>query len=98
MRHIRLGELLAKANEAGVLGPSPTAAHLAIDLILLDSQKNRYLPNGHNYQTERLPIYLPGNGGLLTTVAMMAGGWEGHSGSVFPEGWHVEYEGLHEMI
>ena len=46
MRHIRLGELLAQANEAGVLGPSPTAAHLAIDLILdveLDLRLDRRL-------------------------------------------------------
>ena len=52
----------------------------AIDLLLMDVTKNRYLANGHNYQSERLPIYLPGNGGLLATIAMMAGGWDGRGG------------------
>jgi len=74
----------------------------AIDLLLLDVVKNRYLPNGHNFQAERLPLYLPGNGGLLTTVAMMAAGWDG-SGEVnspgFPQSgqWKVKWEGLKPM-
>ncbi|BCM92575.1 hypothetical protein IAD21_04457 [Abditibacteriota bacterium] len=50
---------------------------LAIQSLFLDSPKNRYLPNGHNYQETRLPLYLPGNGGLLLAVALMAGGWDG---------------------
>src|SRR5438046_7490751 len=37
-------------------------------------RSNRYLPNGHNWQRANLPCYLPGNGGLLYAVAMMAGG------------------------
>jgi hypothetical protein len=49
----------------------------AIDALLLDVQKNTYLVNGHNYQDERLRIYLPANGGILTAVAMMAAGWDG---------------------
>ena len=36
----------------------------------MDVTKNRYLANGHNYQADRLPIYLPGNGVLLTTIAI----------------------------
>jgi hypothetical protein len=28
----------------------------AIDLLLMDVTKNRYLANGHNYQADRLPI------------------------------------------
>ncbi len=28
-------------------------------------------------QDKRLRLYLPGNGGLLAAVAMMAGGWDG---------------------
>ncbi|HEX2976757.1 MAG TPA: hypothetical protein VHO68_12550, partial [Bacteroidales bacterium] len=43
----------------------------AVSFLLMDAQKNRYLANGHNYQDARLPIYLPGNGGLLTAVAKM---------------------------
>ena len=84
-----------------------TAARLgepdkAIDALFLDSPKNVYLANGHNYQSARLPLYLPGNGGLLAAVAMMAAGWDG-----CPEGpapgfpkdgkWNVRFEGLRPM-
>ncbi|ROQ21597.1 hypothetical protein EDC38_2223 [Marinimicrobium koreense] len=69
----------------------------AVDALLMDVQKNRYLNNGHNYQDERLTIYLPGNGGLLTALAMMAAGWEGtpddHTPG-FPDDWTVRHEGL----
>jgi hypothetical protein len=50
---------------------------IAIDALLMSTEKNRYLQNGHNWQRENLPCYLPGNGGLLYAVAMMAGGWKG---------------------
>ena len=71
---------------------------LALDLLLLETQKNTYLPNGHIFQADRLPLYLPGNGGLLTTVAMMAAGWDGREeGTAFPPGWKVEHEGLWKM-
>ena len=50
---------------------------LAVDALLMKTPKNRYLPNGHNWQRENLPCYLPGNGGLLYAVAMMAAGWQG---------------------
>jgi len=72
---------------------------LAIDALLMDVQKNTYLNNGHNYQDERLPAYLPGNGGLLTAVAMMAAGWDG-APAIFAPGfpgdgnWVVKFEGL----
>ena len=70
----------------------------AIDLLLMDVTKNQYLANGHNYQADRLPIYLPGNGGLLTTIAMMAAGWDGLEGTpAFPDGWVVRHEGLQPM-
>lgn len=72
---------------------------IAIDALLKDVQKNTYLPNGHNYQSDRLPIYLPGNGGLLTAVAMMCAGWDGFPGGSapgFPKdgSWVVKWEGL----
>ena len=72
---------------------------LAIDALLMDVQKNTYLNNGHNYQNERLPVYLPGNGGLLTAVAMMAAGWDG-APAVYAPGfpgdgtWVVKFEGI----
>jgi hypothetical protein len=84
-----------------------TAARLgepekAIDALFIKSQKNRYLTNGHNYQSARLPLYLPGNGGLLTAVAMMAAGWDGcpdRPTPGFPDNgkWKVRWEGLKPM-
>lgn len=75
---------------------------LAVDALLLDKPKNRYLDNGHNYQDARLPIYLPGNGGLLTATAMMAAGWDDapdQHAPGFPQdgSWHVRWENLHKM-
>ena len=75
---------------------------VAIDALLMDVQKNTYLNNGHNYQDERLPIYLPGNGALLTAVAMMAAGWDGAPdipAPGFPQNgnWVVKYEGLNPL-
>jgi protein-glucosylgalactosylhydroxylysine glucosidase len=69
----------------------------AVDALLRDTPKNKYLPNGHNYQEERLPAYLPGNGGVLATAAMMAAGWDDgpeQSAPGFPAEWNVQFEGL----
>jgi len=71
----------------------------AIDALLLDTPKNKYRLNGHNHQRPGLTIYLPGNGGLLYAVAMMAAGWDGapHQPSPgFPANgqWTVRCEGL----
>lgn len=75
---------------------------IAVDALLLETQKNKYLPNGHNYQRPGLHLYLPGNGGLLTAVALMAAGWEnGPAGPApgFPrQGWNVRMEGLKRVI
>ncbi|SMO45895.1 hypothetical protein [Gracilimonas mengyeensis] len=86
------------AMNAARLGEPETA----INALLMDVQKNRYLNNGHNYQDENLTIYLPGNGGLLTAVAMMAAGWEGapdiHAPGFPQDGsWVVKYENLHPL-
>jgi len=71
---------------------------LAIDALLMDTPKNRYHPNGHNYQRPGLTIYLPGNGGLLTATAMMAAGWDGAPRTTAPgfprDGWTVRAERL----
>jgi hypothetical protein len=69
---------------------------LAIDLLLKDVQKNTYLVNGHNYQDERLRIYLPGNGGLLMAVAAMCTGFDGKEthNPGFPAGWKVVWENI----
>ncbi|HEX5171082.1 MAG TPA: hypothetical protein VFW11_18025 [Cyclobacteriaceae bacterium] len=83
-----------------------TAARLgkpdkAIDALLMDVQKNTYLVNGHNYQDKRLRIYLPGNGGILTAVAMMAAGWDGcnQKNPGFPKDgtWNVRWEKLEKF-
>ncbi|GAA2724164.1 hypothetical protein [Cellulomonas aerilata] len=72
---------------------------LAVDLLLRDVPKNLHLPNGHNRQTDSLPVYLPGNGGLLAAVALMAGGWDDDGGRPAPgfpaDGtWSVRHEGF----
>ena len=70
----------------------------ALETLLKSVQKNTYLPNGHNFQNEGLPLYLPGNGGLLTVVAMMCAGWDGctEGNPGFPKNglWNVKWEGL----
>jgi hypothetical protein len=75
---------------------------LALRALLMDVEKNTFLPNGHNYQTPALQLYLPGNGGLLTAVAMMAAGWDGgperHAPGFPADGsWCVRCEGLYQM-
>lgn len=84
-----------------------TAARLhrpddAINILMLDTQKNTYLANGHNYQDNRLRVYLPGNGALLEAVAMMCAGWDGCSPITnpgFPQNgkWKIRWEGLNKM-
>ena len=75
----------------------------ALNALLIDTQKNTYLKNGHNFQTpDRLRIYLPGNGALLTAVAMMCAGWDGCTipqNPGFPQDgkWDVRWEGLQRM-
>lgn len=71
----------------------------AVSALLRDTPKNTYLPNGHNYQEQRLPAYLPGNGGLLAAVALMAAGSDDQSGSApgFPAPWKVRREGLRPL-
>ena len=70
----------------------------AVDALLMPQRTNTYLINGHNYQDNRLRIYLPGNGGLLTAVAMMCAGWDGETrhNPGFPDdgSWDVRWEGL----
>jgi hypothetical protein len=85
-----------------------TAARLgqpetALKALLIDTQKNTYLKNGHNFQTaDRLRLYLPGNGALLTAIAMMCAGWDGctqPNNPGFPQDgtWNVRWEGLQRM-
>ncbi len=87
------------AMAAARLGQPETA----LQALLIDTQKNTYLKNGHNFQTsDRLRLYLPGNGALLTAVAMMCAGWDGCQevcNPGFPKDgkWNVRWEGLRRM-
>ena len=87
------------AMAAARLGQPETA----LQALLIDKQKNTYLVSGHNFQTaDRLRIYLPGNGALLTAVAMMCAGWDGcplPTNPGFPQDgtWNVRWEGLQRM-
>lgn len=67
---------------------------LAMDALFIESPKNHWAANGHNYQRDNLQLYLPGNGGLLTAVAMMAAKWNAFPGI----GWRVRHEGLKPLL
>ncbi len=84
-----------------------TAARLnapaqAVDILLKNGPHNAYTANGHNPQRPGLPVYLPGNGALLSAVALMAGGWDGapaYDAPGFPQdgSWVVHAEGFHRL-
>ena len=61
---------------------------LAIDALAMDTPKNTWLTNGHNWQRASLPLYLPGNGGLLLAVAHMV------RENAFPKNWNLRQEGF----
>jgi len=73
----------------------------AVDALLMPVRTNTYLANGHNFQDERLTIYLPGNGGLLSAIAMMCTGADADNSinPGFPNdgAWKVKWEGLQKM-
>lgn len=76
---------------------------IAIDALLLDTPKNHYAANGHNYQRPNLPLYLPGNGGLLYAIGIMAAGWKGapktHAPGFPADGsWTVRAEGFNPAV
>ena len=71
---------------------------IAVEALLKDAgDRNRYDPRGMN--TGGPCPYLPGNGGLLYAVAMMAAGWDGAPQTQAPGfptdgSWVVKWEGL----
>ena len=73
----------------------------AVDALLMPVKKNTYLPDGHNYQDQRLRIYLPGNGGLLTAMALLCAGYDGcrtpNPGIPRDGKWKVKWEGLRPL-
>ncbi len=74
----------AVAMTAASLGQPEAAA----DILLMQTPKNTWLPNGHNWQRANLPLYLPGNGGLLLAIAHIA------NTCGFPKAWHARWEQL----
>jgi hypothetical protein len=76
---------------------------LAVGALSVEAAKNRYWPNGHNYQRPGLTAYLPGNGGLLCATAMMAAGWSDGPRTIapgFPANgkWKVKFDGLRKWV
>ncbi len=74
----------------------------AIDGLMMPIRTNTYLANGHNFQDGRLRLYLPGNGGLLTAVALMCAGYDGCQTQTpgFPKDgtWKVKWEGMQKFF
>jgi hypothetical protein len=59
---------------------------LAARALTMETPKNTWLPNGHNWQRANLPCYLPGNGALLLALAHMA------DRKAFPPEWGARWE------
>lgn len=76
---------------------------MAIDLLLSDTPKNRYVKSGNNAQGKRkdLPLYLPGNGSLLLAMPLLVAGAEGKLDKLagFPDdgNWVVEHEDINKF-
>ncbi|WP_035749054.1 hypothetical protein [Arthrobacter sp. 35W] len=67
----------------------------ALEMLLSPLPRNRVLSNGHNFQVaNRLPLYLPGNGGLLAAVAKLLTEGDGTTARPLPQGWDVRFEGF----
>jgi hypothetical protein len=86
-----------------------TAARLglpetAVELLLKETSKNEYVASGNNRQSARsdLPLYLPGNGSLLLSAALMIAGYDGSRGDLpgFPKDgkWDIKYENISKYI
>jgi len=75
---------------------------IAVDALLKPSARNQFDERGVNSTGGPCP-YLPGNGGLLYAVAMMAAGWDGapakHAPGFPDDGsWVVKWEGLKKAL
>lgn len=74
----------------------------ALDGLLMNIRTNTYLNNGHNFQDQRLRLYMPGNGGVLTAVALMCAGYDDcrETNPGFPKDgtWNVKWEGLKKFF
>lgn len=74
----------------------------AVDMLLYNSHNYVFDVHGYCSGGGGTYPYFPGNGALLTTVAMMCGGWDGCPSVTapgFPKdgSWTVKYEGFNKM-
>lgn len=77
------------AMTAARLGDAERAVHWLLDA------NNQFDAVGMPVGGTRVATpYFPAAAGLLLAVGMMAGGWDGFEGPVFPEGWDVVLEGF----
>ncbi len=71
---------------------------IGIDALFFPSPNNNYSYMGLNNNWRSYPVYLPSNGFLLSTIALMTAGWDGNNVSLpgFPNDgkWKVRYEGI----
>jgi hypothetical protein len=66
----------------------------------MENPKKIWLENKHNKMTgdDALPLYLPGNGGLLLAIAMIAEDFGEKNGEFFPESYKIKTEGIFPYI
>jgi hypothetical protein len=74
-------------------------SEVAVDTLLMNASTNDYTATGYNHPAPHgcCTAYLPGNGGVLIAVALMAGGWDGApegEAPGFPRAWGVRAEGF----
>jgi len=70
----------------------------AVDLLFSTSRNNNFNKIGHCQQWNHIPAYLPANGGVLLSTALMTAGWDGNNkkNPGFPDNglWKVKYENI----
>ncbi|KAF2466517.1 uncharacterized protein BDR25DRAFT_75983 [Lindgomyces ingoldianus] len=81
------------AITAGRLGDSERAVNWLLD------PDNQFDEVGMPVGGTRVPTpYFPASAGLLLAVGMMAGGWDGLEGPLFPKEWNIEVEGFSKAM
>ncbi|KAF2177863.1 hypothetical protein K469DRAFT_601436 [Zopfia rhizophila CBS 207.26] len=81
------------AMTAARLGDAERAVHWLLD------PNNQFDEIGMPIGGTRVPTpYFPASAGLLLAVGMMAGGWDGLEGPVFPKTWGIEVEGFSKAM
>jgi hypothetical protein len=100
-RKFPASKTIFRVNDFGKVSDTSVVSTKAIDALMMNVQTNTYLVNGHNYQDDRLRLYLPGNGGLLSAVALMCAGYDGckEKNPGIPKNgkWKVKWEGLKRL-